>query len=52
MKVIGFIYNDCNVFAHIVLPLLWFSFDYHIKICIGMETHMVYTKYDGKFMKV
>jgi hypothetical protein len=31
MKVIGFIYDNCNVFAHIVLPLLWFSFDYHMK---------------------
>ena len=31
MKVIGLIYENYNVFAHTVLSLLWFSFDYHMK---------------------
>jgi hypothetical protein len=39
MKVIGLIYENYNVFAHIVLSLLWFSFDYHMKklYCVALR---------------
>ena len=49
MKDYCFIYDNYNMLAQNVLPLLWFSFFIIIwKVCIGMEAHMVYTKYDGK----
>ena len=39
MKVIGLIYENYNVFAHIVLSLLWFSFNYHMKTlhCVALR---------------
>jgi hypothetical protein len=39
MKVIGLIYENYNVFAHIVLSLLWFPFDYHMKTlhCVALR---------------